>query len=62
LNGGFCRPEVAKMKFLMKQLQARFCLAFIDRIETLSKQMFCRFHHYHTQRTVCPLCLSQHSK
>jgi hypothetical protein len=29
----------------MKQLQARFCLALIDEIEALSKQMFCQFHH-----------------
>jgi hypothetical protein len=50
------------MQFLMRQLPAQFCLALIDRIETLSKQMFCQFHHYHTQRTVCPLCLSRYSK
>ncbi len=47
---------------LMRQLQARFCLAFVDGTKALSKQMFCWFHHYHTQKTICLLCLSQHSK
>ncbi len=62
LNGRFCRPEVTKTQFLMKQLQARFCLALVNGIEVLSKQMFYRFHHCHTQRIICPLCLSRHSK
>ncbi len=55
-------PKATKMQFLMRQLQAQYCLAFIDGIEALSKQMFCQFHHYHTHRTICHLCLSQHSK
>ncbi len=58
LNGRFYCPKATNMQFLMRQLQARFCLAFIDGTKVLSKQMFCQFHHCHTQRTVCPLCLS----
>ncbi len=30
--------------------------------KSVSKQMFCQFHHCHTQRIICPLCLSRHSK
>jgi hypothetical protein len=41
LNGQFCRLKIAKVQFMMRQLQARFCLALVDRIELLSKQMFC---------------------
>jgi hypothetical protein len=62
LNGRFYRLEATEMRFLMRQLQAGFCLALVGGTEVLSKQMFCRFHHCHTQRTVCPICLSRHSK
>jgi hypothetical protein len=34
----------------------------VDGTKTLSKQMFCRFNHFHTQRTICPFHLSRHSK
>ncbi len=58
----FYRPETTKMQFLMRQLQARFCLALVNETKALSKQMFCRFHHCHTQKTVCHFCSSRHSK
>ncbi len=55
-------PRSNKMQFLMRQLQARFYLALIDKTKALSKQMFCWFHHCHTHRIVCSFCLSRHSK